>query len=83
MLHVSNTRQSLVNRNVDYFFSIPYVKGGGPRVEEWCENPVSCEKCMQLALQGGEELERATGSGIFHTQKRIYVSSKFRESLAI
>lgn len=67
-VHVSNPRQSLVNGNVDYFFPpIPYVKGGGPRVEEWCENPVSCEKCVQLALQAGEELERAAGSGIFHT----------------
>lgn len=28
MLHVSNTRQSLVNRNVDYFFFHPLRKGG-------------------------------------------------------
>lgn len=33
MLHVSNTRQSLVNRNVDYFFFHPLRKGG--RASRW------------------------------------------------
>lgn len=44
-------------------FSIPYVKGGGPRVEEWCENPVSWEIYVLLPVQG-EELERAAWAGI-------------------
>lgn len=82
MLHMRHTCQSLVNFNVDYFFSINYVKRGGTCFEEGCENSVP--SCYVLLVAYKEESRKEwLDSGDNLTPNRGSVSSKFREMLVI
>lgn len=73
LVHTGCTWKSLVNYNVDYFFSINYVKLGGNCFEEGCENSVlSCYVCTGGIHEG--EHDSVAGFGRqFDTKKRICI----------